>query len=192
MIVITYPGAGKTINAHNKERTNEIDLNCSLFYKENNKNWFVGYCNFAIYLSNKGNTVYVSSHTEVINYLITNKSKINDNKLYIIYPSLSIKQEWINKLKDRYLETEYIEDYYTYNYVNRNYVKDIELLTERFDVDSPDNNVYSFEIIDKNYNPVTLFTIINNLNNRNSSELNTEANSHKSTNIIYTEDICNW
>lgn len=98
MIIIGYQGIGKsTIAGWN----NCIDLESGNFFNSDgtrNDNWFVYYCNIANHLSAQGYTVFVSSHAVVRQRL----RKYSKEQLYAIIPSVSLKDEWIDKLKNRF------------------------------------------------------------------------------------------
>ena len=68
--------------------------------------WQKIYCNIAKHLSCQGFKVFVSSHIGV------RKELRNCNEdVVIIYPNLELKDEWIDKLRKRYIETHSDKDY---------------------------------------------------------------------------------
>lgn len=97
MIVIGYQGIGKSTLAGRECRF--IDLESSLFYGENGRidDWYVYYCKIAESLSSQGYVVFVSSHKQVRDYL-----RYSDEKVVIICPDISLKEQWIDKLRERY------------------------------------------------------------------------------------------
>lgn len=103
MIITGYQGIGKTTLAN--ERYDIIDLESSSFWKVDKKgnrtrpdDWYVYYCQIAQHLSKSGYQVFVSSHIEVREYLSTH----NGEPFCAIFPSRSIKDEWIDRLYERY------------------------------------------------------------------------------------------
>ena len=101
MIYIGYQGIGKSTLC--KSQIKAIDLESSLFtYPNENQemkrdpNWYKPYVNIAKDLSDQGYSVFVSSHKEVRTELR------NYTKCVAIVPDLSLKDEWVFKLKDRY------------------------------------------------------------------------------------------
>lgn len=96
MIYIGYPGIGKTTLGGKNQF---IDLESSLFHEgtnPNSLNWIERYCKVADDLSQQGYDVFMSSHKQVRQYLSTNKIP------YIcIFPSLKLKEQWINHLSQR-------------------------------------------------------------------------------------------
>ena len=99
MIVVSYIGTGKTSTCRNVNKY--IDLNVNLFNTDT-KNWYINYCNLAIYLSNKGNTVFTPAYKEIIDYFIVNRDRIKDKQIVLIYPTTALKEDWINYLKTIY------------------------------------------------------------------------------------------
>ena len=98
MIVIGYPCIGKSTYAVGHPYR-AIDLESSNFVKDDN--WIESYCNVAIDLSRQGHVVFVSSHDAVRKQLL----KSDYEYVFVIYPALDIKEEWLERLHERYLET---------------------------------------------------------------------------------------
>ena len=98
MIIIGYPGIGKSTLCHHRE--NCIDLESSCFDKSN-KNWYKDYCNVAVDLHEQGNIVLVSNHDLVYKEL-SSKDVLNTTNLVFVFPSLQLRDDWITKLGDRY------------------------------------------------------------------------------------------
>ena len=105
MIIIGYPGIGKsTLGGHN----DIIDLESGNFWKGDNRpeDWYVYYCNVAKQLSKQNYIVFTSSHK-----VVQEELKKCCESIYVIFPSLALKNEWIEKLRIRYLFTESVKDY---------------------------------------------------------------------------------
>ena len=98
MIISGFPAVGKTSCV--KEHKGFIDLESSSWWVNGKKcdNWYKEYANVAIDLSNQGYIVFVSTHKEVRDYL----SELVYEDLYVLYPSLDLKEEWIKRLLKRY------------------------------------------------------------------------------------------
>lgn len=98
MIVIGYPGVGKSTLARKCSRC--VDLESSAFFVEGIRpdDWYVYYCSVAEDLSRQGKTVFVSSHKLVMDQLLESKENI-----IMIIPHFDLKDEWIEKLYDRYM-----------------------------------------------------------------------------------------
>lgn len=102
MIVIGYQGIGKsTIAKHYK---NCIDLESGSFWYDGKRpdDWYVYYCQIAEHLDDQGYTVFLSSHSVVRSWFL---NKSHDHDVVCVVPSLELKDEWIEKLHDRYEET---------------------------------------------------------------------------------------
>lgn len=111
MIIIGYQGIGKSTLAG---KNNCIDLESGNFWfhdvetyqKVRHNDWYIPYCNIANHLSEQGYIVFTSSHEVVRNELKKSKEDV-----FIIYPSIELKDEWIKKLEDRYNQTGLDKDY---------------------------------------------------------------------------------
>lgn len=121
MIIIGYPGIGKsTLARRNKDY---IDLESSCFFINNKRpeDWQVIYCKVAEDLSRQGKVVFVSSHKEVVDELLTTSEKV-----LAIYPDPKLKDEWIKRLKDRYEFTCLEKDRKAYQRALEHFDEDID------------------------------------------------------------------
>lgn len=118
MIIVGYPCIGKSTYA-NSHGYNVIDLESSNFIKDGS--WVESYCNVAIDLSKHGYDVFVSSHDTVRKQLL----KSGYEFIFAIYPSLEIKDEWIERLHNRYLNTELEKDYRAWQRAASYYDEDV-------------------------------------------------------------------
>lgn len=109
MIIIGYQGIGKSSLA--KRNLKFIDLESGNFWVEGKRDsdWYKAYCNIAEHLSQQGYIVFTSSH-EVVRQRLSESTE----EVWICYPSLELKEYWINKLKDRYEQTRSEKDYKAY------------------------------------------------------------------------------
>lgn len=123
MIIVGYPCIGKSTYA-NSHGYNVIDLESSNFIK--NGSWVESYCNVAIDLSKHGYDVFVSSHNAVRKQLL----KSDYEFVFAIYPSLEIKDEWIERLHNRYLNTELEKDYRAWQRAVSYYDEDVTAFKE--------------------------------------------------------------
>lgn len=106
MIVIGYQGIGKSSIAGRDHKY--IDLESGNFWVDGKRadDWYKPYCQIAEHLSQQGYIVFTSSHEVVRNQLI------NSNEVVVlVYPSLNLKNLWIDKLENRYRETGLEKDY---------------------------------------------------------------------------------
>lgn len=130
MIIMGYPGIGKSYLA-NKEN-NYIDLDSSLFYNGNKKvaDWYKIYCNIAANLSSQNFNVFISCHKEVQEELIRRNEFV-----CVVYPALCLKEDWIKRLEDRYEASNSGErsiitaDYNAFKRARDHYDEDIESLS---------------------------------------------------------------
>lgn len=125
MIIIGYQGIGKSTFAG---KHNYIDLESGNFWHNGIRpdDWYVFYCQIAEHLSQQGYTVFVSSHEVVRNHL----KKYSKEKLYIICPSVELKNEWIDKLKKRFKSSKLEKDYKAWMNAKDRYNENIKELIE--------------------------------------------------------------
>lgn len=127
MIICGFPGIGKTSLAKNGD---VIDLDSSIFrVTESGVRpllWEKYYCETASHLSKQGNTVFVSTHKEVLEYLKNN----SDEFVCVIYPSRALKDFWIERLKNRYEKSGTDKDLRAYSSCKNNFDSYIQELSE--------------------------------------------------------------
>lgn len=103
MIIVGYQGIGKSTLS--RKSNNFIDLESSNFWVDGVRadNWYIPYCNIANHLSGQGFNVFTSSHKVVTDALkeITSES---GQRVVVIVPSPKLKNEWLEKLKERYTQ----------------------------------------------------------------------------------------
>lgn len=106
MIVIGYQGIGKSTLAGKDNRF--IDLESGNFWIDGQRasDWYKPYCKIAEHLSQQGYIVFTSSH-EVVRNQLMNSSEV----VMLCFPSVELKDEWIQKLEKRYEETGLDKDY---------------------------------------------------------------------------------
>lgn len=121
MIYVGYQGIGKSTLAH--EIPNVIDLESSNFNINGEKieNWEEIYCNIAKHLSKQSKIVFVSSHNEVRDYM-----KKHNIEYTCIFPSLDLKNNWLNKLRERFNRTQKDKDWKALNRMMKYYDFDID------------------------------------------------------------------
>lgn len=138
MIIIGYQGIGKSTLAN--KNINYIDLESSNFFIDGKRqeNWFIIYCNIANHLSEQGKNVFVSSHEVVRESL-----KYSKEKVVVVYPSLKLKEQWLEKLQERYNITQLEKDYKALMNAKDRYEENIKELQN--------NDFTKIEIKDINY-----------------------------------------
>lgn len=139
MIITGYPGIGKSTLAKNNNKI--IDLESKNFWnyeeihgertdiKSRHNDWFVYYGQIAIDLSKQGYTVFVSSHPQVREWLCKHtifKSDISGEKFYAVFPSLTLKNDWIARLETRYNESTSDKDKRALDHAKECYDSDIK------------------------------------------------------------------
>ena len=128
MIIIGYQGIGKSTLAGYKDC---IDLESGNFWVNGKRaeDWYIPYCQIANHLSEQGYTVFVSSHEVVRNELKKSKERVE-----VICPAVSLKDEWIKKLKERYERTKLDKDFKAWKNAEDRYEENIkELMNSGFD-----------------------------------------------------------
>lgn len=195
MIVVSYIGTGKTSTCRNVNKY--IDLNVNLFNTDT-KDWYINYCNLAIYLSNKGNTVFTPAYKEIIDYFMVNRDRIKDKQIVLIYPTTTLKEDWINYLKTVYTDKYNENDYKSYIHCKNNYLSDINYFINTFGncgINGVyDDFVYVREITDRSF---TLNEILYNINDinvteelYNSNKLTSKMNKTQYENTM--GGVCEW
>ena len=142
MIIIGYPGVGKTIASN--QFTNVIDFNSVNIAKpkitssvsatltiQRDSDLTVDtkdlekdtYCNLAESLSRQGYVVCVSSHEFVTKYFIKSKEEV-----YTCSPDKAMKTRWIQMLRRRYIEDDSVENYNAYLRAVDHFDEDIDKL----------------------------------------------------------------
>lgn len=134
MIIIGYPGIGKTTLSIKNNRF--IDLESSLFTVNGDKidNWYLVYCNIAKDISRQGNDVFVSCHEDVVKTLELMKDVEGDSlNVIAILPEYNqdMMDKWIVKLKDRYEDTKLDKHKRAYDFVKSNYGPSILSILKR-------------------------------------------------------------
>ena len=111
MIVIGYQGIGKSTLSNKDLRF--VDLESGNFWVDGKRSddWYKVYCNIAVHLSQQGYDVFVSSH-EVVRKELAKSNEI----VVIICPAVSLKDEWIEKLKTRWEQSQLDKDYKAYHF----------------------------------------------------------------------------
>ena len=126
MIVVGYPGIGKSTLAGRDYKY--IDLESENFWVdgERTEDWYKPYCKIAEHLSEQGYIVFVSSHEVVRQYLVENSREL----VVLVYPSIELKDAWIDKLEKRYIKSGLEKDYKALMNAKDRYVENIKELQE--------------------------------------------------------------
>ena len=126
MIVVGYPGIGKSTLAGRDYKY--IDLESGNFWIDGERadDWYKPYCKIAEHLSEQGYIVFVSSHEVVRQYLVENSREL----VVLVYPSTLLKSAWIDKLEQRYAKSGLEKDYKALMNAKYSYVENIRNLQE--------------------------------------------------------------
>ena len=149
MIIVGYQGIGKSTLAG---KYNCIDLESSNFWVDGKRDekWYIPYCQIANHLSEQGYTVFTSSHEVVRKELEKSKEKV-----YVVYPAISLRGEWLDKLYERWQNTGLEKDYKAYMNAEDRYEANItELMT---------GGLATFEITDMYYSLVKIIRKLNKI-----------------------------
>ena len=125
MIVIGYQGIGKSSLAGRDNKF--IDLESSNFWVDGKRadDWYKPYCQIAEHLSQQGYIVFTSSHEVVRKQLVGSTEPV-----VIVYPSETLKDEWIGKLWLRYQRTGLDKDYKAYANAKDRFTENVRELAE--------------------------------------------------------------
>ena len=126
MIVVGYQGIGKSTLAGRDYKY--IDLESGNFWIDGKRadDWYKPYCKIAEHLSAQGYIVFTSSHEVVRQYLVENSIE----PVVLIYPSIELKNAWIDKLEKRYIKSGLEKDYKALMNAKYSYVDNIRELQE--------------------------------------------------------------
>lgn len=126
MIVVGYQGIGKSTIAGRDHRF--IDLESSSFWIDGKRadDWYKPYCRIAECLSKQGFIVLTSSHEVVRKYFLDNQV----DSVVLVYPSIELKDKWIEKLERRYSNSQLDKDYRALMNAKDRYEENIRELKE--------------------------------------------------------------
>ena len=121
MIIIGYPGIGKSSISNSDTRC--IDLESSNFFVDDKRpdDWYKYYVQIAQHLSAQGYTVFVSSHKVVRDEL----KATNAEDVAVCFPNTNLKEQWVERLCDRYKRTRLDKDLRAAMNVEQNYLSNI-------------------------------------------------------------------
>ena len=145
MIIIGYQGIGKSTLAG---KYKYIDLESGNFWHNGIRqdNWYVFFCKIAEHLSQQGYNVFVSSLEVVRNRL----RKYSNEQLCVVFPSVELKDKWIDKLKKRFESTKLEKDYKAWTNAEDRYTENINELKN--------SGISYIEIKDINYSLEDILT----------------------------------
>lgn len=168
MIVIGFPGIGKTSISFGENKFVDLESSCfNIIDPVTNKkvkpnNWEKLYVSVAYDLAKQGKHVCVSNHSLVIDEILDRKQKdprLDEYPIVFVYPKKKLKDEWIERLTERYDSSVQIDkdiadkNKAALDAVAANYDKWIDALEciDPNNVTAYGNNVYKIPIISLNY-----------------------------------------
>lgn len=135
MIICGFQGIGKSTIALDRNLP-IIDLESSAFKIDGKrcKDWEIMYAQVAQHLSKSNNIVLTSCHAEVRDAIY----KLSQNNIQapaIMYPSIKLRNAWLERLFDRYRTTRLEKDKFACQFAKDNYIHAIEEINKdtRFD-----------------------------------------------------------
>ena len=125
MIIVGYQGIGKSTLAGKNNKY--IDLESGNFWVDGKRSddWYKPYCQIAEHLSQQGYVVFTSSHQVVRDQL-----KNSGEKVVIIAPNVNLKEKWVDKLRERYHNTNSSKDFRALANAEDRYEENIRELIE--------------------------------------------------------------
>lgn len=123
MIIIGYTGIGKSTLARRNPRFVDLESSCFFVNENRAENWYITYCQLAEHLSEQGKIVFVSSHKDVQGYL-----RLSNETIVCVFPDISLKDEWVNKLRERYFSDKSEKNLKAYKRARDHFEEDIEAL----------------------------------------------------------------
>lgn len=132
LIIIGYQGIGKSSFVSSSNKT--IDLESSNFKVdgERDDNWYVVYCRIAISLAKQGYIVFTSSHQVVVEEFIKYSKLDNDYTIVIVSPHHSLEIEWVEKLRQRWIDdADNEKNFIAYKDAEENFQNEIHWLSSK-------------------------------------------------------------
>ena len=172
MVIIGYQGIGKSTAAKGDLRY--IDLESTNFRVgpngEKDEHWYAAYANVALDLSRQGYIVFVSSHAPVREWLGTHQK--TEEFIFICYPAISLKDDWIDRLQKRFDQTGLKKDELALLNAKDRYVDNIrEMIT--------DGETYNFIQLELRGMTYDLKTFINVMLRKMAGNLESEGARHE-------------
>lgn len=156
MIIIGYPGVGKSWYC--KEHNDGIDLESSIINKSDSE-WAEKYVEAAKHLSNLGYKVFVSSHSKVQEAIEYDFDCDSENTI-AIFPSKTIKDEWLNKLKTRSEESGLDKDKRAYGRALEHFDEDIDSIGSIIGCNKVIIESSDFHLEDINWDDITKYNTL--------------------------------
>lgn len=127
LIIIGYQGIGKS-SCSGKENCIDLESGCFWVGDKRADDWYIPYCNIAMHLANQGYVVFTSSHKVVYEHLASLPLMENVGKVAVFCPDSRYKNEWVQRLQERYDRTGLHKDYKALMNAKDRYVENIREL----------------------------------------------------------------
>ena len=138
MIIFGYQGIGKSSLANSPTGALYIDLESSMFrtpmHPERSEDWFQAYGNIVCDLDKQGKFVFSACHQQIRDYIASEKN-IKGVVAAICYPSLELREEWLYRLRQRWMDTQLPKDKAALDFAEASYSSSIKALDKDTDYD---------------------------------------------------------
>lgn len=138
MIIFGYQGIGKSSLANSPAGALYIDLESSMFrtpmHPERSEDWFQAYGNIVCDLDKQGKFVFSACHQQIRDYIASEKD-LNGVIAAICYPSLELREEWLYRLRQRWMDTQLPKDKAALDFAEASYSSSIKTLDKDTDYD---------------------------------------------------------
>ncbi len=138
MIIFGYQGIGKSSLANSPADALYIDLESSMFrtpmHPERSEDWFQAYGNIVCDLDKQGKFVFSACHQQIRDYIASEKD-LKGVISVICYPSLELREEWLYRLRQRWMDTQLPKDKAALDFAEASYSSSIKALDKDTDYD---------------------------------------------------------
>ena len=138
MIIFGYQGIGKSTLANRNIDTIFIDLESSMFrtpmHPERSEDWFQVYGNIVYDLNKQNKFIFSACHQQIRDYIASEKD-LKGVMSVICYPSIELREEWLYRLRQRWIDTQLPKDKAALDYAEASYSSSIKALDKDTDYD---------------------------------------------------------
>ena len=138
MIIFGYQGIGKSTLANRNIDTIFIDLESSMFrtpmHPERSEDWFQAYGNIVYDLNKQNKFIFSACYQQIRDYIASEKD-LKGVMSVICYPSIELREEWLYRLRQRWIDTQLPKDKAALDYAEASYSSSIKALDKDTDYD---------------------------------------------------------
>lgn len=138
MIIFGYQGIGKSTLANSPSGESYIDLESSMFrtpmHPERSEDWFQAYGNIVYDLNKQNKFIFSACHQQIRDYIASEKD-LKGVMSVICYPSIELREEWLYRLRQRWIDTQLPKDKAALDYAEASYSSSIKALDKDTDYD---------------------------------------------------------